>query len=106
MAFGGADLYPTIVEKAGALGFSLIMNHPFVDGNKRVGHSAMETFLVINGYEIVASAEEQERISSTWPRASCVEKRSPNGYVLIWPGRNHVNPRRGGAAVAVWCDGA
>jgi death-on-curing protein len=33
MTFGGDDLYPTVVEKAAALGFSLIMNHPFVDGN-------------------------------------------------------------------------
>ena len=42
MTFGGEELYPTIVEKASALGFSLIMNHPFVDGNKRAGHAAME----------------------------------------------------------------
>ncbi|WP_165230573.1 type II toxin-antitoxin system death-on-curing family toxin [Aquisphaera insulae] len=62
MTFGGADLYPTIVEKAAALGFSLVMNHPFVDGNKRIGHAAMETFLVMNGFEIVASIDEQERI--------------------------------------------
>jgi death-on-curing protein len=52
--FGGTELYPTLVEKATALGFSLIMNHPFVDGNKRVGHAAMEVFLVLNGYEIKA----------------------------------------------------
>lgn len=62
MTFGGQDLYPTIVEKAAALGFSLIMNHPFVDGNKRIGHAAMETFLVLNGYEIDAAVDEQERI--------------------------------------------
>ncbi|QEH35143.1 Toxin Doc [Aquisphaera giovannonii] len=62
MAFGGSDLYPTVVEKAAALGFSLVMNHPFVDGNKPIGHAAMETFLVINGYEIVASTDEQERV--------------------------------------------
>jgi len=59
MTFGGSDLYPTVVEKASALGFSLIMNHPFVDGNKRIGHAAMETFLVLNGYEISAGVEEQ-----------------------------------------------
>jgi death on curing protein len=58
MTFGGSELYPTIVEKAAALGFSLIQNHPFVDGNKRTGHAAMETFLILNGYEIVASVEE------------------------------------------------
>jgi hypothetical protein len=42
MTFGGEELYPTIVEKAAALGYSLIQNHPFLDGNKRTGHAAME----------------------------------------------------------------
>ena len=60
--FGCTELYPTLVEKATALGFSLIMNHPFVDGNKRVGHAAMEVFLVLNGYEIKAPLEEQEQV--------------------------------------------
>ena len=60
--FDGAELYPTVVEKAGALGFSLIQNHAFVDGNKRIGHAAMEVFLVMNGYEIEGSVEEQEVI--------------------------------------------
>lgn len=62
MTFGGQELYPTIVEKAAALGFSVIKNHPFVDGNKRTGHAVMETFLVLNGYEIKASVDEQERV--------------------------------------------
>lgn len=62
MTLGGEELYPTIVEKASALGFSLIKNHPFVDGNKRVGHAAMEVFLVLNGYEIDAQLHEQERV--------------------------------------------
>lgn len=62
MTFGGQELYPTIVEKASALGFSLIRNHPFVDGNKRLGHAAMETFLVLNDYEIEASVDEQEQV--------------------------------------------
>jgi len=60
--FGGVDLYPTVVEKAAALCFSLVQNHPFVDGNKRVGHAAMETFLVINGAEIDATVDDQERL--------------------------------------------
>ena len=60
--FGGVELYPSVVEKAGALGFSLIQNHAFVDGNKRIGHASMEVFLVMNGYEIEASVEEQEGI--------------------------------------------
>ena len=62
MSFGGEDLYPTLIEKAAALAFSLIMNHPFVDGNKRIGHAAMETFLVLNGFEIDAPPGEQEDI--------------------------------------------
>lgn len=60
MTFGGEDLYPTLVDKAAALGFSLVMNHPFVDGNKRTGHAAMETFLVMNDLEIFAPVDEQE----------------------------------------------
>jgi death-on-curing protein len=61
-SFGGSDLYSSLVEKAGALGFSLIANHPFVDGNKRIGHAAMEIFLVLNGQEIDADVDEQERV--------------------------------------------
>lgn len=60
MTFAGKELHPAIVDKASALGFSLIQNHPFVDGNKRAGHAAIETFLVLNGYQIGASVDEQE----------------------------------------------
>jgi death-on-curing protein len=62
MTFGEEDLYLSLLEKAAALGFSIIMNHPFVDGNKRTGHAATETFLVLNGLEINASVGEQERM--------------------------------------------
>ncbi|MCC7334491.1 MAG: type II toxin-antitoxin system death-on-curing family toxin [Pirellulaceae bacterium] len=62
MAFGGVELYPTLAEKAAALCFSLVMNHPFVDGNKRIGHAAMETFLVMNGFEINADVDDSESI--------------------------------------------
>lgn len=62
MTFGGEDLYPTVAEKAAALGFALAQNHPFVDGNKRAAHAAMEVFLVLNGYEIEAPVDEQERV--------------------------------------------
>jgi death-on-curing protein len=62
MAFGGHDLYSTLAEKASALGFSLIRNHPFIDGNKRIGHAAMELFLMFNGHELAANVEEQERV--------------------------------------------
>jgi death on curing protein len=62
MTFGGAELYPSLPEKAAAIGFSIIMNHPFVDGNKRTGHAATETFLVLNSMEINSSVDEQERL--------------------------------------------
>lgn len=62
MTFAGDDLYPMLADKAAALCFSLVSNHPFIDGNKRIGHAAMETFLLLNGYEIDASIDEQEEI--------------------------------------------
>jgi death-on-curing protein len=62
MTFDGEDLYPSLLEKAATLGFSIILNHPFIDGNKRTGHAATETFLVLNGLEINASVDEQERM--------------------------------------------
>jgi len=62
MGFGGQDLYPTVIDKAAALCFSLVKNHPFVDGNKRIGHSALETMLVLNGFEINAPVDEQEQL--------------------------------------------
>ena len=57
MTFGGKELYPSIVDQASALGYSLIQNHPFLDGNKRTGHAAMELFLVLNGFEIQSSVD-------------------------------------------------
>jgi len=87
MTFGGEELYPTVVDKAGVLGYSVIANHPFVDGNKRTGHAAIEVFLVLNGYELRALVNEQERIVlqvasgelkregfTDWLRAHVVEK--------------------------------
>ena len=76
--FAGQDLYPTLVDKAAILGFALIKNHPFLDGNKRLGHAAMETFLILNGHEIVATEAEQERIilavaSGTLDREAFIE---------------------------------
>lgn len=60
--FGGVDLHPTLPAKAAALGYSLALNHPFLDGNKRVAHAAMEVLLVLNGFEIAADTDEQERL--------------------------------------------
>jgi death-on-curing protein len=55
--FDGEDLYPTIIAKAAALCFSLVQNHPFVDGNKRAGHASMEVFLILNGYALDADVD-------------------------------------------------
>jgi death-on-curing protein len=62
MTFGGTELYRNIADKAAALAYSLIQNHPFLDGNKRTGHAGMEVFLFLNGFEIQSSVDEQERI--------------------------------------------
>lgn len=59
--FGGEDLYPALADKAAALGFALVQGHAFIDGNKRIGHAAMEVFLMLNGLELVESVDEQER---------------------------------------------
>jgi death-on-curing protein len=67
MSYGGQDLYPTLIEKVAALGFSLINNHPFVDGNKRIGHAAIEVTLLMNGYEIQADVDTQETVAYSAP---------------------------------------
>lgn len=56
--FGGQELYPTIQEKGARLGFSLISNHAFVDGNKRVGILVMMVFLEVNGYRLSLADED------------------------------------------------
>ena len=60
--FGGDDLYPTVIAKATTLCFSLVQGHPFIDGNKRIGHASMEVFLTLNGYVLDADVDEQERV--------------------------------------------
>jgi death-on-curing protein len=86
MALAGNDLYPTLAEKAAALCFSLVGNHPFVDGNKRVGHAAMETFLVLNGAELDASLDEQERVM-----LDLAAGRIDRGQLADWL-RQHLKP--------------
>ena len=57
-SFDNKDLYPTIAEKAVRLGYGLVMNHPFYDGNKRIGALAMMTMLGLNNMEIHTSSDE------------------------------------------------
>ena len=47
--FGGEDVYPSLQQKAARLCFGLVKNHPFVDGNKRIGAHVMLVFLALNG---------------------------------------------------------
>lgn len=63
MTFDGEDLYPDVEVKAAALMHSLVMNHPFVDGNKRVGAVAAELFLSLNGVELEATDDELVEIA-------------------------------------------
>lgn len=57
-SFGDTELYPSLLEKAARLGYGLINNHPFVDGNKRIGTHAMLVFLAINNAELSYSDDE------------------------------------------------
>jgi death-on-curing protein len=63
MTFGGEDLYPDVAAKAAAVMHSLVLNHPFVDGNKRIGVSAAEMFLNLNGWLLEAPDEELEEMT-------------------------------------------
>ena len=62
MTFGSDELYKSMPEKASALAFSIIKNHPFLDGNKRIGHAVMEVFLHLNGFEIQETVDKAEQI--------------------------------------------
>lgn len=57
-AFGGQELYQDIFTKAAALGHSLVLNHPFVDGNKRTAWESMKRFLGENSYALRATSDE------------------------------------------------
>ena len=86
MTLAGGDPYPTLAEKAAALCFSLVGNDPFVDGNKRVGHAARETFLVLNGAELDARLDEQERVM-----LELAAGRIDRGQLVDWL-RQHLKP--------------
>ena len=80
--FDDIELYPTIIDKAVRLGYGLITNHPFIDGNKRIGTHAMLVLLDINGIELkyddedlidiilkIAAGKEDERALNAWVRS-------------------------------------
>ena len=86
VTFGGRDLYSSREDKAAALCFSLVKGHPFLDGNKRTGHAAMETFLLLNGAEIGATVDEQEKLM-----LSLASGEVSRDHLLEWL-RSHVVP--------------
>ncbi|MBI3333565.1 MAG: type II toxin-antitoxin system death-on-curing family toxin [Candidatus Omnitrophica bacterium] len=61
-SFGGQDLYPTLFEKAAALLESLVLNHPLVDGNKRVAWECLDITLEMNGFRVTASHDQSFKL--------------------------------------------
>ena len=61
--FGGEELYPDLFAQAAALMQSLVLNHPFLDGNKRTGITAAALLLLRNGYQLTADNDELERFT-------------------------------------------
>lgn len=61
-SFDGKDLYPSVLEKGARLGFELIQNHAFIDGNKRIGAHAMLVFLALNGFAFSYTQKELTEI--------------------------------------------
>ncbi|MEO8585569.1 MAG: type II toxin-antitoxin system death-on-curing family toxin [Acidobacteriota bacterium] len=63
MTFDGEDLYPDLAAKVAALMHSLVVNHPFVDGNKRVGAAAAELVVEVNGHHLLTSDSDLENVT-------------------------------------------
>mgnify|MGYP003621720867 FL=1 len=74
MSFDGVSLYPTIESKAARLAFGLVKNHPFIDGNKRIGILAMLSFLEANGIKIICTDEELIELGLGLAEGSADEK--------------------------------
>jgi death-on-curing protein len=66
--YSGEDLHPSLYEKAAAYAFHLVKNHPFVDGNKRVGVHAALLFAEVNGFECLATPDEVVEVTLTVAR--------------------------------------
>jgi death-on-curing protein len=62
LTFDGKELYPTKEEKGARIGYSLISNHAFVDGNKRIGMYVLLTFLETNGIKLRPSVDDVARV--------------------------------------------
>ncbi len=78
-SFGGADIFPSIQQKAARLGYGLVMNHAFIDGNKRIGAHVMLTFLAVNNIEL---SYEQSELSDIFLKIASGESGFPE--LLQW----------------------
>ena len=83
--FGGEELYPTKEEKGARLGFNLVSNHAFVDGNKRIGLLVMLSFLAINGITLKYTDEELVEIG-----LSLAEGKMTYEELLSWINKHKV----------------
>ena len=77
----GAEVFPTLAEKAGALVYALVQNHPFWDGNKRIAAAALQQFLGRNGVTLAASAAELEAFTTEIARGALRDNAVP-----VWVG--------------------
>ena len=78
-SFGGEEVYPSVQQKAARLGYGLIKNHPFLDGNKRIGTHVMLVFLCLNGIELDYTQRELEEII-----LSVAASKAGNAELLQW----------------------
>ena len=78
-SFDNTDVYPSLQQKAARLCFGLVKNHPFVDGNKRIGAHAMLVFLAVNGVELTYT---QTELSDNILQVAASEKEYPD--LLDW----------------------
>jgi len=82
------EAYPTLFKKCAVLGYSLIQNHPFLDGNKRTGFAAMHLMLLINGYDLTSTATEEVEMAENIASGKMYESE-----ITLWL-REHSRKRR------------
>jgi death on curing protein len=84
----GTEMFPTLVEKAGALVYGLVQNHPFWDGNKRIATAALRQFLDRNGAALIASDADLKAFTTAIARGLL-----RGGAVAGWVS-NHIEEKR------------
>ena len=77
--FGDTSAYPSLQQKAARLCYGLVKNHPFIDGNKRIGAHAMLVFLAVNGLEL---SYTQQELSDIILQVAAGEKEYDD--LLVW----------------------